>query len=54
MAKLHYTYDMELMEKTLDWLQQSHMHVMWWKPALYVRFSPAESVEGGKVQGVIR
>ncbi len=37
LAKLHWTYDLELLDKDLDWEGQSHMHVMWWKPALNVR-----------------
>lgn len=42
MAKLHFAYDLELRDANLDWLQQSHMHVMWRKPAMHVRFSPAK------------
>ena len=42
LAKLHFTYDMELVNKNLDWEGQSHIHVMWWKPDLYVRFTPRE------------
>ncbi|MCJ1269464.1 Cytochrome P450 monooxygenase orf9 [Lobaria immixta] len=41
MAKMHWKYDMELMDKNLDWEGQSHMHVMWWKPHLNIRFSEA-------------
>lgn len=40
MAKLHWTYDLELVNK-VDWEGQSRMHVMWWKPALNIRFSNA-------------
>lgn len=39
LAKLHYMYDMELLNKKLDWEGNSHMHVMWWKPALNVHFT---------------
>ncbi|KAG6357390.1 hypothetical protein INS49_013267 [Diaporthe citri] len=41
MAKTHFAYDLELRDTDLDWLQQSRMHVMWSKPAMYVRFHPA-------------
>ncbi|KAI3396494.1 hypothetical protein diail_12114 [Diaporthe ilicicola] len=41
MAKMHFAYDLELQDKNLDWLQQSHMHVMWRKPAMHVRFHAA-------------
>ena len=42
LAKLHFKYDMELVDEKLDWEGQSHIHVMWWKPDLYVRFAPRE------------
>ncbi|CAJ0553060.1 Ff.00g115720.m01.CDS01 [Fusarium sp. VM40] len=38
LSKLHYDYDLELVDDQLDWLGQSRMHVMWWKPSLNVRF----------------
>ena len=38
MAKLHYRFDLELVNKSLDWEGSSRMHVMWWKPDLWVRF----------------
>jgi carotenoid cleavage dioxygenase-like enzyme len=38
LAKLFWSYDLELMNKDLDWEGQSHIHVMWWKPELKVRF----------------
>lgn len=34
-----YRYDVEMLNKELDWEKQSHVHVMWWKPELRVRFS---------------
>ena len=40
LAKLHFSYDLELVDKNLDWERQSHMHVMWWKPSLKVRLRP--------------
>lgn len=47
LAKLIFTYDMELLDEDLDWEGQSHMHVQWWKPDLQVRFTPRkdDSVE---------
>lgn len=41
MAKLHWRYDLDLVDRDLDWEGQSHMHVIWWKPALDIRFSEA-------------
>jgi hypothetical protein len=38
LAKLFWRYDLELMDKDLDWEGQSQMHIMWWKPELKVRF----------------
>lgn len=38
LSKLLYKYDMELVSKGLDWEGSSHMHVMWWKPEMRVRF----------------
>jgi len=38
LAKILYKYDLELASKGLDWEGQSHMHVMWWKPEMRVRF----------------
>lgn len=41
MAKMHWMYDLDLVNKKLDWEGQSHMHILWWKPALNIRFSEA-------------
>ncbi|KAL4966559.1 cytochrome P450 [Aspergillus stella-maris] len=38
LAKLVFRYDWELVNTDLDWQGQSHVHVMWWKPSLMVRF----------------
>ncbi|EMF14032.1 cytochrome P450 [Sphaerulina musiva SO2202] len=38
MAKMFWKYDLELVDKELDWDKQSQLHVMWWKPELRVRF----------------
>ncbi|PVH90535.1 cytochrome P450, partial [Periconia macrospinosa] len=37
LAKLHWKHDFELVDERLDWEGSSHMHVMWWKPDLFVR-----------------
>ncbi|KAL6915492.1 hypothetical protein FSST1_006987 [Fusarium sambucinum] len=41
LAKMHCEYDLELVDEKLDWLGDSRLHVMWWKPALNVRFKKA-------------
>lgn len=42
LAKLNYKYDLELINKGLDWEKESHVHVMWWKPELRVKFIARE------------
>ncbi|KAI4217467.1 MAG: hypothetical protein LQ351_000062 [Letrouitia transgressa] len=42
LAKLNFKYDLEMVNKGLDWERESHMHVMWWKPELRVRFIARE------------
>lgn len=38
LAKMLWRYDLELVNEELDWLGESKVHVMWWKPELMVRF----------------
>ncbi|KAK2030383.1 cytochrome P450 [Colletotrichum zoysiae] len=38
LSKMLWKYDLELVNQNLDWEAESHLHVMWWKPALMVRF----------------
>ena len=38
LCKMLWRYDLELVNKDVDWLGESHVHVMWWKPKLMVRF----------------
>ncbi|KAL9583287.1 MAG: hypothetical protein Q9203_005146 [Teloschistes exilis] len=38
LAKMLWRYDLHSMSSGLDWAGQSHMHVMWWKPELRIRF----------------
>ncbi|KAJ4288037.1 hypothetical protein N0V90_012053 [Kalmusia sp. IMI 367209] len=40
LAKMHWKYDFEFVNKDLDWEGSSHMHIMWWKPDLWVRILP--------------
>ena len=42
LAKMHFQCDLELVDPSLDWLEDSYLHVMWWKPALYIRFKTAK------------
>jgi hypothetical protein len=41
LAKLVWSYDMELVNKEIDWINDSKVHVLWWKPELYVRYHKA-------------
>ena len=36
LAKVHYSYDLRLLDKDLDWQKQSKMHTLWQKPQLMV------------------
>ncbi|KAI1818680.1 cytochrome P450 [Poronia punctata] len=42
LAKMVWSYDMELKSKDLDWEGSSHEHVMWSKPDFYVTFKPVD------------
>lgn len=39
MAKMHFRFDLEAVNKSLDWTRESKFHMLWGKPALkvYVR-----------------
>ncbi|KAK1638560.1 cytochrome P450, partial [Colletotrichum phormii] len=39
LAKMLWKYNLDLVNKEVDWEQESQLHVMWWKPALMVRFT---------------
>lgn len=39
MAKMFWQYDLHLVNPHLDWEGESQLHVMWWKPALMIRFA---------------
>lgn len=40
LAKIHYKYDLELVDKSLDWHAQSQMHTLWQKPVMRVVVRP--------------
>ncbi|KAJ2998225.1 hypothetical protein NUW58_g390 [Xylaria curta] len=42
LAKMLWAYDMELVNKDLDWEARSHEHVMWSKPDMFVTFHPVQ------------
>jgi hypothetical protein len=41
LAKIVFAYDMELVDPHLDYEAKCHMHFMWWKPELFIRFVEA-------------
>lgn len=43
LAKLLWSYDMELVNRDIDFIQSSTVHVLWWKPKLFVRWHKPES-----------
>ncbi|KAF7922013.1 uncharacterized protein EAE98_008224 [Botrytis deweyae] len=43
LAKLLWSYDMELVNKEINFLEQSTVHVLWWKPKLFVRWHKPQS-----------
>ncbi|KAK6593103.1 benzoate 4-monooxygenase cytochrome p450 [Botrytis cinerea] len=43
LAKLLWSYDMELVNKEINFLEQSTVHVLWWKPGLFVRWHKPQS-----------
>ncbi|KAJ4289879.1 hypothetical protein N0V90_011212 [Kalmusia sp. IMI 367209] len=40
LAKMLWTYDVELVNVDINLPGQGRMHVMWWKPPMYIRFRP--------------
>jgi cytochrome P450 len=40
LAKIHYKYDLEMVDKSLDWHAQSQMHTLWQKPIMKVLVKP--------------
>jgi hypothetical protein len=45
LAKMLWRWDLELVNKDLDWEGQGRMHVMWWKPSMYIRILPRSKAE---------
>jgi hypothetical protein len=43
LAKLVYTYDMELVNPEVDWIGDSKAHLLWKKADLMVRFRVVKS-----------
>ena len=43
LAKMFWKYNLELVDKDLDWEGKSQIHVMWWKPDLKIRFYDRET-----------
>lgn len=43
LSKMLWRYDIELVNKEVDFPGQGRMHVMWWKPPMYIRFLPRGS-----------
>lgn len=39
LAKMLWTYDMELMNKDLDWDRDSRCYTLWRKPDLFIKFT---------------
>ena len=37
LAKMIWTYDLELVDESMDWHRDSQMHTLWKKPKLMVR-----------------
>lgn len=44
LAKMLWTHDLELVNNNLDWLKEGKVHVLWWKPQLFVRFHKRPSI----------
>lgn len=41
LAKIHFKYDIELLDPSLDWYKEVEMNVLWRKPALNVKITEA-------------
>ncbi|KAI1305539.1 cytochrome P450 [Xylaria venustula] len=38
LAKILWLYDLELVTREIDWIRESQVHVLWWKPKMFIRF----------------
>ena len=45
LTKIIHKYDMELVDPDLDFEAGCHMHFMWWKPQLRIRFREAAKLD---------
>lgn len=45
LAKLHWSYDLELVSDKLDWQRDSRMATLWVKPELMVKVHPRKMSE---------
>ena len=44
LAKLHWKYDLTLLNPEMDWQRDSRMQTLWKKPELRVRVSPRAGI----------
>ena len=40
LAKVHFSYDLELLNPEVDWQRESRMQILWEKPSLMVKVIP--------------
>lgn len=45
LAKMLWTYDMELVNKDLRWIQESKATILWKKPELIMRFTRRPGID---------
>jgi hypothetical protein len=43
MAKMHFCFDLTPVDKNLDWVNESKLYTLWWKPALNTLLEPREA-----------
>ena len=52
LAKILWTYELELVNKEVNWLKDGKVHVLWWKPKLFVRFHKRADLSGMVDKGI--
>lgn len=45
LSKMLYAFDLELVDKNLDWEAQSSAWVLWWKPELNMKITKRPGLE---------
>lgn len=45
LAKLHFKFDLTLLNTEMDWHRDSKMHLLWKKPPLMIQISPASTYQ---------